>query len=77
MPEAVDAVVRWLFEEVRLDAIFCGHFDWNRQSERVQEKCGFYEIGNDKYKTDYGTVENEVVTVLTKETWEERRKNIL
>ena len=41
-PEAVREVVRYLFEEVRLDAILCGHFLTNVQSRRVQEKCGFH-----------------------------------
>ena len=26
MPEAVKRVIRYLFEDVGLDAIFCGHF---------------------------------------------------
>ena len=31
MPEAVKAVIAWLFEEVKLDFIVIGHFDWNNQ----------------------------------------------
>ena len=42
MPEAVNEVIRYLFEEVGLDVIFCGHFLSNLQSARVQEKCGFF-----------------------------------
>ena len=44
MPEAVQAVIDWLFSEVKLDFIICGHFDWNSQSRRVVEKCGFQFI---------------------------------
>ncbi|MBQ7714624.1 MAG: GNAT family N-acetyltransferase [Clostridia bacterium] len=77
MPEAVKAVIRWLFEEIDLDAIFCGHFVWNGQSARVQEKCGFKKYGMNKYPTDYGTVEEEEITVLTKEEWASVQKNIL
>lgn len=41
MPEAVHAVIRYLFEEKDLDFLTCGYFDFNAQSKRVQEKCGF------------------------------------
>lgn len=30
MPEAVNAVIQYLFETVELDFILVGHFDWNR-----------------------------------------------
>ena len=73
MPEAVEEVNRWLFEEKDLDAVFCGHFVWNTQSARVQEKCGFREIARNKFKTHYGTVEDDVVNILTREEWERHR----
>lgn len=57
MPEAVREVIRYLFETVRLDAILCGNFLWNRQSARVQEKCGFRFYRNVTFETQYGTVE--------------------
>jgi len=41
MPEAVRAVIRWLFDEVKLDFITVGHFTGNDRSRRVIEKCGF------------------------------------
>ena len=41
MPEALKEVIRFLFENANLDVIFCGHFLWNEQSHRVQEKSGF------------------------------------
>ena len=41
MPEAVNAVISYLFGECDLDFLICGHFDYNTQSKRVQEKCGF------------------------------------
>lgn len=58
MPEAVKAVVEWLFREEQLDFIMVGHFDWNSQSRRVIEKCGFQYIKNTKFETRYHTVEN-------------------
>lgn len=41
MPEAIQVVMRYLFEDLQLDFLLCGHFPENTQSARVQEKCGF------------------------------------
>ena len=70
MPEAVNEVIRWLFEERKLDAILCAHFDWNTQSARVQQKCGFHFLKESVYKTRYGTVEKDILNVLYREEWE-------
>ena len=67
MPEAVQAVIRWLFDEEHLDFIIVGHFDWNRQSRRVVEKCGFRYIKTTKFETRYDTVENSLEYILWRE----------
>ena len=72
MPEAVQKVIEYLFEEVKLDVIFCGHFLSNRQSARVQEKCGFHHYAFGKYETRLGTIEDDEVNVLFKEEYMER-----
>lgn len=41
MPEALNAVIDYLFKEINLDFIICGYYAFNEQSKRVQEKCGF------------------------------------
>ncbi|MBQ9468921.1 MAG: GNAT family N-acetyltransferase [Clostridia bacterium] len=41
MPEAVREVLRYAFEDLKLNRVWCGHYDGNEQSKRVQEKCGF------------------------------------
>ena len=41
MPEAVNGVIDYLFNQVKLDFIICCHSTHNIQSKRVQEKCGF------------------------------------
>ena len=64
MPEAVKAVIGWLFAEVKLDFIFVGHFDWNNQSRRVIEKCGFRHLTSTSYETRYGTVETTMDYIL-------------
>jgi len=58
MPEAVREVIGWLFREVGLDFILCGHFVWNSQSRRVIEKCGFRFIKDSLHTTRFNTVEN-------------------
>ena len=64
MPEAVKAVINWLFSEEKLDFIIVGHFDRNVQSRRVVEKCGFQYIKTTKFETRYDTVENSMEYIL-------------
>ena len=64
MPEAVKAVIGWLFDEIQLDFIIVGHFDRNAQSKRVVEKCGFQYIKTTKFETRYETVENSIEYIL-------------
>ena len=64
MPEAVRAVTDYLFDAVKLDFILVGHFEWNRQSARVIEKCGFAEVKTIPYRTRMGTLERSVEAIL-------------
>ena len=73
MPEAVREVIRYLFEDIGLDVIFCGHFVFNRRSARLQEKLGFHLCGFTKYQTRMGTVEDNRVNFMTRDEWLERR----
>lgn len=70
MPEAVKEVIRFLFEEVDLDVILCGHFLSNHQSHRVQMKCGFTHYAFGKYETKFGTIEDDETNILRKQDWE-------
>lgn len=60
MPEAVKAVIQWLFFDQQLDFIIIGHFDHNSQSQRVIEKCGFRYIKTTQLETLIGTAETSV-----------------
>ena len=73
MPEAVRESLRYLFEDVQLDAVICGHFLRNQRSARVQEKCGFSHYAFNQYETQMGTVEDDEVSILTREEWLKRR----
>lgn len=67
MPEAVKAVISWLFEEEKLDFIICGHFDHNSRSRRVIEKCGFRYLGTVPFETRLDTVETALDYILWRE----------
>lgn len=41
VPEAVNYLVQYCFDELKLDLVWCGHYDFNEKSKRVNEKCGF------------------------------------
>lgn len=41
MPEAANALIRRAFEELGMTTVWCGYYDGNRKSKRVQEKIGF------------------------------------
>lgn len=41
IPKAVNELLRHGFEDLKLDKIWCGYFEGNTKSKRVQEKCGF------------------------------------
>ena len=64
MPEAVNAVIRYAFETLKLDFLVCGHFTDNEQSKRVQEKTGFHHVKLIKYETQYGVVKDCWLSVL-------------
>ena len=57
MPEAVRAVIDYLFDELNLDFLLCGYYDFNKQSARVQEKVGFKPYRKLIMDTRYGTQE--------------------
>lgn len=69
MPEAINEVIKYLFNEKELDIIFYGHFVSNNQSARVSEKCGFQYYASGVYETQFGTVEKTVKKMLRKGEW--------
>ena len=71
MPEAVREVLRYLFQEEKLDFLLISHYDFNHQSRRVIEKCGFGYLKTLSLQTRYGTTEKALVYLLTKEAWQD------
>ena len=64
MPEAVKAVILYLFKVEKLDFLIISHYAFNSQSRRVIEKCGFTYIKTVELQTRYDTVEPTLVYIL-------------
>jgi len=64
MPEAVRCVINYLFDELDLDYLTCGYYEFNSQSSRVQEKCGFKPYRKHEFVTRMGTKVNGMLNVL-------------
>lgn len=64
MPEAVTAVIDYLFHDYDLDFLTCGYYDFNTQSKKVQEKIGFKPYRKLVMNTRMGTKEPGVLNLL-------------
>ena len=64
MPEAVKLVIDYLFNELNYDFLLCGYYNFNSQSKRVQEKCGFTPYRSLVFNTRMGTEEPGVLMIL-------------
>ncbi len=75
IPEAVRRLQQYGFEELKLEKIWCGYFEGNEKSRRVQEKCGFvYHHTNwNKYWNSLDEILTEHVSCITKEEWLKNR----
>lgn len=66
IPEAVRELIRHAFDDLGLERLWCGYFDGNEKSKRVQEKCGFvyHHTNKDVLWKVMGDVRTEHITVL-------------
>lgn len=72
MKEAVLSILKHAFEDLDMSKVWCGYYEGNHRSCRVQEKCGFrfqwksegvlVPLMNEK-RTGY-------VNCMTKEDWQ-------
>ena len=70
IPEAVKALLSRCFDDLSLDAVWCGYYDGNDKSKRVCEKCGFkYHHTNRDSTSPLGDTRTEHFHILTKETY--------
>ena len=71
IPEAVRCLQHRAFTELGMEKIWCGYFEGNHKSRRVQEKCGFshhHTISN-VYNEATNDKQAEHISCLTKEQW--------
>ena len=71
MTEAAEEILRYGFENLNMSVIWCGYYDGNNKSKRVQEKLGFvYHHTCDKVPVP---LLNEIrighTNFMTKEQW--------
>ena len=72
IPEAVGALLRRGFEDLRLTAVWCGYYDGNIKSKRVCEKCGFrFHHTNHDVVSPLGDKRIEHIYIMTKHDFEE------
>ena len=59
------------FEDLYLEALWCGYFDGNIKSKRVQEKCGFkyHHTDQDIYWKQMDDIRTEHISRLGREDW--------
>lgn len=71
MPEAVRELIRHAFEDLNMRAIWCGYYEGNGKSKRVQEKCGFtyFRTTEGLDVPLMGEKRTGHTSVLTREAW--------
>jgi RimJ/RimL family protein N-acetyltransferase len=72
IPEAVQELLRYGFEDLNLSAIWCGYFDGNEKSRRVQEKCGFiyHHSEHNKFVPLMNEIRTEHFMRILRKHWE-------
>ena len=72
IPEAARALLRYGFETLGMRAVWCGYYDGNEKSRKVQEKLGF--VYQHKTEGIEVTLMHEIRTghcnLMTKERWQ-------
>ena len=71
VPEAVKALQARCFTDLKLDGLWCGYYEGNEKSRRVQEKCGFVprcDMEIPLHPLNGAT--KEFFTYLSREAWE-------
>ena len=73
MPEAAGELIRRGFEDLGMNTIWCGYYEGNQKSKRVQEKLGFayHHTCQDVPVPLLNEVRVEYTNVMTRAHWEE------
>ena len=72
VPEAARELIRHAFVDLKLNRIWCGYYEGNEKSRRVQEKLGFkYQRASENLPVPaFNETRRGHVNLLTKEDWE-------
>ncbi len=77
IPEAARELLRYAFAELGMRAVWCGYYEGNERSHRVQQKLGF--VYHHTTENVGVALLNEIrtghVSLLTKEQWEKENKD--
>lgn len=73
VPEAVAVILRHAFDDLGMSAVWCGYYDGNDRSKRVQEKVGFtYHHTCDELQVPLiNEVRKGHISIMTKLHWSE------
>jgi len=74
MPEVVAELLRYGFEERKLDAIWCGHDAGNDRSRRVAEKSGFTYVLSETLCDECKADRLTYLYVYLRQDWERKRR---
>jgi RimJ/RimL family protein N-acetyltransferase len=72
IPEASREMLRYAFEDLKMNRIWCGYYDGNEKSRRVQEKLGFvYQRKTEGIEVSLlGEIRTGLSNLMTKERWQ-------
>ena len=72
IPEASRKMLRYAFEDLKMNRIWCGYYDGNEKSRRVQEKLGFvYQQRTEGIEVSLlGEIRTRHSNLMTKERWQ-------
>lgn len=72
IPEAAREMLRYAFEELRMNRIWCGYYEGNEKSRRVQQKLGFvYQRRTEGIEVSLlGEIRTGHSNLMTRERWQ-------
>ena len=73
IPEAARAMLHHAFEDLGMRAVWCGYYEGNEKSKRVQQKLGFvYQYTTEGLEVKYlNEVRTGHTNLMTREHWQE------
>lgn len=75
IPEAVKELMKYAFDTLNIQKLWCGYFDGNEKSKRVQDKCGFkYHHSNENIKWPImNDIRTEHISCISLDKWRQEQ----